>query len=314
MTRKDPLVLHNGMQIPPALIKTVTEWPRQDEITDNWIERLPETVAHFSEKWDITFDPGIPHSNLTLVLLGNSSKLGPVVFKSSPAAYEFRSEAAALKLAGGERVSRLYDLDTDRNAMIVERIVPGRSLEDAHLPDEEATLIAAHLALEMWDKLGDRSDLHPLRTWMRDLYRWQSRPDRIPDDLITHAQVLGNKLLDSSTQTYLLHGDLHHTNILQRESGDWAIIDPKGLVGDPGFEVAAWMYNPAGIQEQPNYASLAARRFDICSEIWCIDRQHLVRWAFVGAVLSAVWSAVDQSPDEWWKSPLKVAETLREML
>jgi streptomycin 6-kinase len=227
---------------------------------------------------------------------------------------EFRSEAAALKSAGGERVSRLYDLDLGRNAMIVERIVPGTTLEQANLPDGEATRIAARIALEMWDKLSDTTGLHPLRRWMRSLFGWTSRPERIPDDLIHHARQLGTELLDVPTRTCLLHGDLHHTNILRRESGDWAIIDPKGLYGDPAFEVAAWIYNPGGITERSDFAELTARRLDILSEIWGIDRRHLVRWAFVGCVLSAVWAAEEPGPDNWWKTSFVAANVLREML
>jgi streptomycin 6-kinase len=314
MADRSQLVLPNGFAIPGSLFDTFEKWHDPGELSPNWLEDLPGTISFFSEKWQITFDPVIPESNVTLVLLGHSATLGPVVFKSTPIADEFRSEAAALKSASGERVSQLYDLDLDRNAMIVERIVPGTTLEDAHLPDGEATRIAAHLALEMWDKLGETTHLHPLHRWMRSLYRWISRPERIPDDLIDQARQLGEDLLRATTRTCLLHGDLHHTNILRRESGDWAIIDPKGLYGDPAFEVAAWLYNPGGVTERSDLADLTARRLDICSEIWGIDRQHLLRWAFVGCVLSAVWAAEEPGPDDWWQTSLVVANVLREML
>jgi len=40
-----------------------------------------------------------------------------------------------------------------------------------------------------------------------------------------------------------LHGDLHHDNVLQGPRG-WLAIDPKGVLGDPGFDAANMFYNP----------------------------------------------------------------------
>jgi hypothetical protein len=36
----------------------------------------------------------------------------------------------------------------------------------------------------------------------------------------------------------VLHGDMHHENILKFSSRGWLAIDPKGLVGERGFDYA----------------------------------------------------------------------------
>lgn len=41
----------------------------------------------------------------------------------------------------------------------------------------------------------------------------------------------------------MLHVDLHHDNILQN-GNEWLVIDPKGVVGEPAYEVAAFIHNP----------------------------------------------------------------------
>jgi streptomycin 6-kinase len=137
-----------------------------------------------------------------------------------------------------------------------------------------------------------------LRRWMRALLDWSPRPDLIEPDLIRQAQDLAAALLTRSTQSRLLHGDFQHHNLLQRSSGDWVIIDPKGLYGDPGFEFAAWMYNPEGVTARTDYLELATRRVAICSEVWGIDQQELVEWAFVGAVLSMCWWNSESGPED----------------
>ena len=49
--------------------------------------------------------------------------------------------------------------------------------------------------------------------------------------------------MSTSKETVVLHGDLHHWNILSSEREPYLIIDPKGYFGDPGYEVGAFLAN-----------------------------------------------------------------------
>ncbi len=309
----EEITLHTGMPVPRQLMTNVGTWA-QHELTPGWLASLPEAVAFLCAKWNIELDPVIPASYMTLVLLGHSVDLGPVVIKSSPLADEFRAEATALELGAGENVARLYDVDFQRSAMVLERIVPGTELRDVAMADDDATRLAAETVLTFWRPVPNPTGLHPLQDWMRDLFTWSPRPDRVPTELVEHAQAVGSALLVQSSRSFLLHGDFQHHNVLQRESGEWAIIDPKGLIGDPGFEIAAWMYNPPGVAARDDYVDLAERRIAICADIWGIDRQELVAWAFVGSVLSACWSASGPAPDEWLRHSIRGAQLLRTLL
>ncbi len=263
--------LHTGTPIPRRLVTNVRKWS-PDDVTPGWLESLPDTVADQCGRWKIALEPVIPDTFITLVLLGHSADLGPVVIKSSPLADEFRAEATALRLAAGSNVAGQYDVDLTRSVMVIERIVPGTQLRDVGMSDAAATRLAAETVATMWRPAPDSSGLIPLRQWMRALLDWSPRPDWIATDLVEEAQALAIALLARSTRTCLLHGDFQHHNLLRRESGDWAIIDPKGLIGDPGFEIAAWMYNPSGVTERDDYLDLVRRRVGICADVWSIDR------------------------------------------
>ena len=41
----------------------------------------------------------------------------------------------------------------------------------------------------------------------------------------------------------LLHGDLHHENIVLDQNRGYILIDPKGVVGDPVFELSRFILN-----------------------------------------------------------------------
>ncbi len=289
--------LHTGHPLPRQMVETVSRWDRS-RVTPGWLDALPTTIAELCARWAIELDHVIPDTYVTLVALGHSAVLGPVVVKSSALADEFRSEATALSLGAGENVARVYDLDVDRSVMVLERIVPGTQLRDAALSDDEATRLAAEAVATFWRPVPDPVHLHPLRRWMRALFAWAPRPDLIDPDLIRHAQDLAAALFARSSRSCLLHGDFQHHNLLQRSTGEWIIIDPKGLYGDPGFEFAAWMYNPEGVTARTDYLDLATRRAAVCSDVWGIDQQELIAWAFVGAVLSMCWWNRESGPED----------------
>jgi streptomycin 6-kinase len=131
------------------------------------------------------------------------------------------------------------------------------------------------------------------------LLNWSLDSPLITPELVAHAQQIAFELLAQTKVQRLLHGDFQHHNLLQRASGDWAIIDPKGVYGNPAFDIAAWMYNPPGVTARDDFLALSIRRIDICSETWAIDRQELAAWAFVGSVLSLCWSLGDPVPADW---------------
>jgi streptomycin 6-kinase len=307
------MLLHTGQPLPQQMVETVSRWDPQ-QVTPGWLDQIPTTIADLCTKWTIELDHVIPDTYVTLVALGHSDVLGPVVIKSSALADEFLTEITALKLAASENVARVYDVDLERSAMVIERIVPGIQLRDVVMSDDDATRLAAEAVATFWRQVPDPAGLHPLRRWMRALFEWSPRPDLIAPDLIQHAQDLGAALLDRSTRSCLLHGDFQHHNLLQRSAGAWAIIDPKGLYGDPGFEFAAWMYNPEGVTARIDYLELATRRAAICSDIWGIDRQTLLEWAFVGAVLSMCWWNRESGPEALSTHFALGARQLRQLL
>jgi streptomycin 6-kinase len=111
---------------------------------------------------------------------------------------------------------------------------------------------------------------------------------------VEEAERLFTELLGSMSEQVLLHGDLHHYNILAAERQPWLAIDPKGVVGEPAYEVGALMRNqlpqPLAGAEASRFI---ARRLDQLAEELGLDRARLHGWTLAQAVLSAWWSVED---------------------
>jgi streptomycin 6-kinase len=310
------IILHSGLQVPPALVTRIAGWPHEADVTPGWLAALPAAVEQICARWEVELHPTVHESMMTLVVPGDSHLLGPVILKASPLADEFRSEVAALKLAAAPNVARVYDDDLVHGIVLMERILPGTQLRHVSLSDDEATRIGATNVMSMWRPVAEPDGLHPLPRWMRDLFHWVPAPELIPADLVRDAQDVARSLLETSPAASLLHGDFQHQNLLQRGGDDWVIIDPKGLVGDPGFDIAAWMYNPLGITANGGYRDIAARRVAIWSDVTGLDRHRLAGWAFCGTVLSTCWSGagLGESRPSWLKHNVRAADELRHLL
>jgi streptomycin 6-kinase len=158
------------------------------------------------------------------------------VLKVAPEDGEADHEADALELwaaTGGLRVLRR---DAARRAFVLERARPGDDI--SRLPEDEATEIAVGLGARLWIPAGA-----PFR-WIGDhVPAWIDQAEREGAELIPLAQRLYAGL--APARTTLVHGDLHHHNIL-RHGGTHVAIDAKAMLGEPEFDVPSFLWNPLG--------------------------------------------------------------------
>ncbi|MCV3240346.1 aminoglycoside phosphotransferase family protein [Mesorhizobium sp. ZC-5] len=112
--------------------------------------------------------------------------------------------------------------------------------------DRQATEIAAEVMAELLSssKRPLPPELQPLRERFTSLFK-KAKTDRDAGQpsLYVEAAGLAQHLLDNPHEVRALHGDLHHDNIMRGPRG-WLAIDPKGILGDPGFDAANFFYNP----------------------------------------------------------------------
>ena len=124
---------------------------------------------------------------------------------------------------------------------------------------------------------------------------------------------MASDLIASQGETVLLHGDLHHDNILSAGRESWLVIDPKGVAGEREFEIGPMMYNPWNrVLDRPDLKAVLSRRVDILVDELGFDRQKMAAWGFVEAMLSMAWSYQSHSPG--WDEIMPVAEALFTLL
>jgi streptomycin 6-kinase len=275
--------------LPPRLIQHVEQG--FGETGTAWLDGLPGLLQQVSERWSLTLEPHFPEVSFSYVAPATRADGSGCVLKVAVSNDELRSEIDALREWNGAGSVRLLDVDSDAGALLLERILPGTSLADSGLSEDQATRAAAAVMGSLWRAAPSGENFSELNHWFRSLFEYreqQGSTSRFSSGLLERAQVLTRELIATTDRPVLLHGDLHHFNILRSGRAGWLAIDPKGLIGDAGFEVAAFLRNPA-----PRPRAMLARRLDIFAAELGLDRSRLRDWCFDEAMLNACWSLED---------------------
>ncbi|WP_431220282.1 aminoglycoside phosphotransferase family protein [Leifsonia xyli] len=175
--------------------------------------------------------------------------------------------------------------------------------------DDEATRILCRTMLRLHEAgTPPRPDgLFSLRRWFRDLL---DGPHAGADaELFAQAGAVAEDLLADPVGDVVLHGDLHHGNVLDFRPGGWRAIDPKPLHGDPGFDVANILCNPdASTALVPGRLE---RTVAVIAAETSAPERRVLRWALAWGGLSATWSRQSGGDDT---AALGVARRARERL
>lgn len=291
-----PIVLPNGYTLSASQRKRMN-WG-DAEVGNAWFDQLPETIHHWCDRWQLTLDSAMPELSMNLVFFATSPLVGECVLKISPPHWEVTAELEALRIADRAGQITLLAADYQSAGSLQKRIRPGRMLRKAmeagEINDVQATEIAGNLMRSYWLEIPENPKLTTMDRWLKDLFAYaidhQDGSGRIPVAHINAAVEHAERLLAAPTHQVLLHGDLHHDNILEDDTHGWAIIDPKGLIGEPGFDITALMFNPIGWEQWNDHEAITNRRLDQLSEILGIERYRLWQWTLVFSSLTDVWN------------------------
>ncbi len=242
----------------------------------------------YLDRWRLVPD-GEPISTHTSDLLPTRRGTERVMLKIAREAEERRG-AALMAWWDGVGAARLLEHDGD--ALLMERAPEGESLVTMARSgrDDGATRIlcavAARLHAERDGPLP--GTLVPLSHWFQDLEPAATRFGGI----LVQSHATAQTLLAEPRDTVVLHGDLHHGNVLDfGPPRGWLAIDPKGLLGERGFDFANILCNPdAAIATAPGRL---VHQVDVITKAADLERERLLRWVLTYAGLSAAWTLGD---------------------
>jgi streptomycin 6-kinase len=254
------------------------------------------------EKWQLSDLK--PINSLSYIFTGFRNQQ-PIILKLGAAA-EIIKEAEALKAYDGFGAIKVMAIDDE--VILLERIIPGVTLK-SYFPnnDNEAVYIAAKLMMGLHIANYDANKFPNIINWLKVFDdAWD-----IPSKYIVKAKYLRDKLLSEPGPQVLLHGDLHHDNILLKDK-EWVVIDPKGVIGDPVFEIAAYVRNPMPeLITENKYMTIITSRIEKFSQVLNQSKIRVKEACFVMAVYSWILSLEDGVDPEYFS---KITDVMAEIL
>jgi streptomycin 6-kinase len=301
-------------QIPNTLARIIVEL--HGETGSEWLENLPSLLEDCAQRWSLTISPPFEALSYNYVAPAVDLDGREVVLKAGVPNPELITEIEALHLFRGEGSVLLLDADPEVGILLLERLSPGNLLSTVK-DDQQATSIAVKVMQQLWRAPPPTHPFPTVEKWAAGLKRLRRAFDGgsgpFPQALIETAEALLEELIASSDKPVLLHGDLHHGNILSARRQPWLALDPKGVVGEAAYEVGSLLRNPMPeLLHAPHPRRLLARRVDQLAEELGFERERLVNWGLAQAVLSAWWSYEDHG--HGWEPGITCAEHLAALL
>lgn len=275
---------------------------------EQWLNDLPQIITELSKTWSLMVEN--PFANLSYNFVAPCiCENGNAVLKialplNNP---EIQNEARFLQTTNGKGAVRLLKAEEICRAILLERAMPGANLKEVfHKNSEKAVEVAIETMRKILREAPPNSMFLRLDDWFYNFFT-KAQNTNFPFQFQKKARAFYEELSSNSKNKFLIHGDLHHENILSATREPFLAIDPKGMVGDIGYEISVflnnhlwWLVGEPDLREKLN---TAVRLF---SEAFAIEPNHLRKWAYAQIILSAWWTFDENGKN--WERELAFAE------
>ena len=271
-----------------------------------WLNELPEILRALEQDWKVTVDRPFAGLSYNYVAPATDEFGTPVVIKIGLPIDdgEIHGEADYLRHRNGNGAVKLLAENKEHGALLLERALPGESLKTVFFDSREKALdVSIDVLRRLVKGPSPKSGFVFLKQWTEKLNHVDNYRE-FPSEYARRALAI---FADSDpADQVLLHGDLHHTNILS--SGDsFVAIDPKGIIGDVKYDIGVLLNNHYGwikhfpdvIQQMRDAVEKFAYEFDQLAK-------SIREWAFAQKVLAAYWTMTEGDPR--WRRQLAVAD------
>lgn len=195
----------------------------------------------------------------------------------------------------GDGAACVYAYDEDTGVLLMERAIGSGDLLKMALQgkDDAATGIVCRTI----DRLHARRTSPPPKELLPLTHFFESLGPmaRREGGLMAECAVVAEELLGSQREHVVLHGDAHHSNILDFGERGWLAIDPKRVTGERYYDYVNVLCNPE--LKTCIDPMRFSRQVDIVVEAARLERRRLLQWVQAHAALSAAWFLEDGERD-----------------
>lgn len=245
------------------------------------------------QRWNVEVagDPFTTHTSDMLPVRLTGERVGlPAMIKITHDLDE-QIGGQVLQWWGGGGAARVYACDEGVGALLMERATGPRHLLRMAVEgeDDAATRSICHTIGQLHARrsLAPPEKLLPLAHFFGSLAPMAQQEG----GLMAECAMVAGALLSAPREQVVLHGDAHHSNILDFGERGWLAIDPKRVTGERYYDYVNVLCNP-DLKTCTDPVRFA-RQLEIVIDTAGLERQRLLRWVMAQAALSASWFMED---------------------
>ncbi len=294
------------------------EFLSQAGSSDAWADyarRLPRLADELTDEWRLAYDGAPLYGRSALVLPVLTAQARQGMLKIGFPHDDGAGEPVALQLWGGRGAVELWRADPHRSAVLLERL----GAEDLSRVEviEACRVVGDLYGLIHRPPTPRLTDLRVLvARWLEDV---RTLPhDAVPGRFVEQALGTAPRLLADDPEA-VIHGDLHYENVLRGVRRPWLVIDPKGLAGDPAYELAPMLWNRwEELGDEPG--SGIRDRFFALVDASGLDERRCRDWVVLRAVVNVAWEHVamagrplSDAQREWVTRSITTAKAMQDI-
>ena len=279
-------------------------------IGEEWLKNVPQLVEKYIDKFSLTNIKLLKDLTYNVLIFADSDDFGPVVLKIEIPFKELTiRESEALLINDGVGACRCYYRDVDDGVILMERLMPGKSLNEICDLEKKCEIfrdvanrfniqVTDECQLPFYDEIFYRSV---------DLANSDYEKYQMVMKLLARATKFFEEIKNIDEGNYLLHSDMFADNILKDNSG-WKAIDPHGFIGNRIFDTAIFMQKEL---ESLGYSENSIDEvLSTMSKVCGYKVADLKKTLFINQVLNICWSLESNLDEKYIKNSIDNAKTI----
>lgn len=274
------------MNLPAEFKKNIQEAYGTEGV--QWLIQLPVLLQTLSKKWNLLSIKPVSKLSFNFVAFVEFAEGPSAILKVGPKNADYSREILWAQSNPGIS-TKIYHQDAEYNAFFMEVIKPGEILA-RFVHDGQEDLATREMArlIGRLPYVKAASLKIPVPHLSTLIPSFKFLEGQIDKKLLEKGRGLFSELSTPSSDDVLLHGDLHHDNVISSEQG-WKVIDAHGYTGDRESEPGVMIYNPLE-WNPPSFKKALERKLSILFEELPFDAKRVHAWTFAKTMLSMAWN------------------------
>lgn len=249
--------------------------------------------------WNLTGGKAIYENVNKAVYSAWSAEYGSVILKINQDTLQLNEEYEMLKALNGNGCCKVFAYDAERGILLEERLLPGTVLREEgklgkRIQAFKSVFDKIHIEASRFEA-GKATKVQSYLDWLESACHFcrNNRIDKNLNEKVKHAKDICVEMFEKYLDRVLLHGDLHHDNILLREDGTYAMIDPKGVIGPKLLDVPRFVMNEIGTKHILSDEEHMLEVIRMVSESLGFSREDVAKIYFMEVILGNIWCVED---------------------